>query len=82
MKSWFWLLAAVVAVYFVVTMMSRERFQPEFLDRSQTERTDATINSSYAQETNHMSPAPYKMGPLDGVETPFQVNQWKAYVPV
>jgi hypothetical protein len=82
MKNWLWLLAAVIAVYVVVTMMTRERFQPEFLDRSQIDRTISTENSSYRQQTNHMNPAPYRMDPVSGVETPFQINQWKAYVPV
>lgn len=81
MKNWIWLLAAVIAVYFVITMMTRERFQPEFLDTSQVARTISTENSSYAQRTNHMEPAPYTESPIDGVETPFQVNQWRAYVP-
>ena len=81
MKNWLWLVAAIVAVYFVISTFSRERFQPEFLDRSQIDRTISTENSSYRQQTNHMNPAPYTMGPVQGIETPFQINQWKAYVP-
>jgi hypothetical protein len=40
----------------------------------------ATEDSSYAQRTNHFDPAPYTMGPIQGMETPFQVNQYRSYV--
>ena len=44
------------------------------------QRTDATIDSSYAQRTNHM-PAPVVVSPpLEGIETAFQVNAYRAYV--
>lgn len=69
-----------LAVLAFVLYAARERFQPEFLDKRQVDRTVATETSSYAQQTNHMSYAPYSMGPVSGFETPFQVNQYKAYV--
>jgi len=37
-------------------------------------------DSSFDQKTNHMDPAPYTLGPIAGNETPFQVNQYRAYV--
>ena len=69
-----------MAVLGFVLYASRERFQPEFLDKRQVQRTVATENSHYAQVTNHMSPTPYSMGAPAGMQTPFQVNQYKAYI--
>ena len=65
----------------VLVMNSKEKFQPEFLDKTQLQRTVRSEDSSYAQTTNHMKFAPYSIGPLQGIQTPFQVNQYKAYVP-
>lgn len=74
-----YLLVAMVVLAFVL-YVTRERFQPEFLDKRQVQHTVATENSSYAQHTNHMQHAPANMGPIQGMQTPFQVNQYKAYV--
>lgn len=74
-----WLVAGLILVGWV--LVSRERFQPEFLDYSQVNRTLSKENASYDQSTNHMRPQSFGMGPLVGQETPFQVNQYKAYVP-
>jgi hypothetical protein len=76
------LLVVALFVVMLVLYLGRERFQPEFLDKSQVDRTVATETSSYEQLTNHMNPAPVQIGPLNGVQTPFQVNQYKSYVPV
>lgn len=73
-------LLAAMAVLALVLYATRERFQPEFLDKSQVRKTVAVENSSYAQQTNHMSFAPADMGAVSGMQTPFQVNQYKAYV--
>lgn len=73
-------LLAAMAVLALVLYATRERFQPEFLDKSQVRKTVAVENSSYAQHTNHMSFAPADMGSIQGMQTPFQVNQYKAYV--
>jgi len=75
-----YLLAAMAALA-VVLYLTRERFQSEFLDKRQVQKTVATENSSYAQYTNHMQHAPADMGSIQGMQTPFQVNQYKAYVP-
>jgi hypothetical protein len=74
------LLLAVVAVGFLLFASTRERFQPEFLDKTQVQKTVAVEDSSYRQDTNHVNPAPYSMGPIAGVQSPFQVNQYKAYI--
>ena len=71
---------AIALVAFVLYGFPKERFQPEFLDKRQVDNTVAVENSSYAQTTNHMQYAPYSMAPIQGMETPFQVNQYKAYV--
>jgi hypothetical protein len=49
-------------------------------DTSQRERTDAVKNSSYAQRTNHSIPQTGQYGPIQGIETPFRVNKWNAYL--
>ena len=74
-----YLLAALVLIAFVL-YARRERFQPEFLDKTQVDTTVARELSSYAQQTNHVDPYSANMGPITGMETPFQVNQYKAYV--
>jgi hypothetical protein len=79
MKPSLLLLGAIVLLGFVL-MNSREKFQPEFLDKSQVRRTIAAEDSHYEQYTNHMSPSPASMGPIGGMETPFRVNQYKALV--
>lgn len=74
------LLVGALLVLAVVLYLGRERFQPEFLDKRQVQTTVARENSSYEQMTNHMDPAPVAMGPIQGMQTPFQVNQYKAYI--
>lgn len=78
----FYLLVALVLMTVVlVGVPGREKFRPEFLDTRQEQKTVAVEDSSYAQRTNHMQYGQYSMGPLQGMETPFRVNQYKAYVP-
>jgi hypothetical protein len=74
----------VVALFVLMAVMyfGREGFQPEFLDKRQVQKTVATEHSSYEQMTNHMNPSPVSIGPIHGMQTPFQVNQYKAHVPV
>lgn len=79
MTKWLLLLAALFAIALVL-MKTTERFQPEFLDKAQVRKTIAVENSSRAQVTNHANPAPYSMGPIQGIETPFRVNQYTSYV--
>ena len=80
MKQWILLAVALVLVGLVLRKFMTEKFQPEFLDRTQIAKTIAVEDSSYDQRTNHMDPAPFSLGPILGHETPFQVNQYKAYV--
>jgi hypothetical protein len=80
MKPWLLLLGALLFAG-VVVMNMREKFQPEFLDRTQIARTIAVEDSSYDQRTNHLDPAPYSMGPIQGMQTPFRVNQYTSYLP-
>jgi hypothetical protein len=82
MKQWILLVGALIVVGLVLSRVYTEKFQPEFLDRTQIAKTIAAEDSSFDQRTNHMDPAPFSMGPLTGQETPFQVNQYKARVPV
>jgi len=80
MKPWLLLLGALLFAGFVVLNM-REKFQPEFLDRTQIAKTIAVEDSSYDQRTNHLDPAPYSMGPIQGMQTPFRVNQYTSFIP-
>jgi hypothetical protein len=79
MTPWLLFLAAVLVIGLVM-MKTTERFQPEFLDRTQIAKTIAAEDSSYDQRTNHMNPSPVRMGPVPGIETPFQVNQYRACI--
>ena len=57
-----------------------KRPDPKFTDLRGVARTDNLMDSSYDQRTNHM-PAPTVVNPpLDGIQTPFQVNAYRAYV--
>ena len=75
-----YLLVAMV-VLALVLYFTREHYSLEFNDYTQEKKTRATEDSSYSQQTNHMHFAPADMGPIQGMQTPFQVNQYKAYVP-
>lgn len=79
MNPTLWLLIGMAVLAFVL-YASRERFQPEFLDKRQVVKTVASEDSHYSQTTNHMSPTPHSMGSPSGMTTPFQVNQYKAYI--
>lgn len=74
-----YLLIGLVVLAFVL-YSQRERFQPEFLDKRQVQKTVAAERSHYEQYTNHMSPSPANMGSVSGMASPFQVNQYKAYI--
>lgn len=64
----------------LVLWKTTERFQPEFLDKAQVVKTVAVEDSSYEQRTNHLDLTPYSMGPIAGTPSPFQVNQYRAYI--
>ena len=76
--QWIWLVGALILVGWV--LWSRERFQPEFLDKKQVQKTVSVEDSSYEQMTNHMTLTPYSMGPIEGTPSPFQVNQYRAHI--
>jgi hypothetical protein len=74
------LLVGALLVVALLLTRSNEKVQPEFIDTSQVRKTISVENSSYAQTTNHMDSAPYSTEPIQGMETPFQVNQYTSYV--
>ena len=80
MSVYIWFALALVVLYLAMRVSVQEKFQPEFLDKTQVRKTVAVEDSSYAQRTNHIDPAPFDMGPVQGMETPFQVNQYRSYV--
>lgn len=76
---WAFLVVALILVGLVL-WKTTERFQPEFLDKRQVRKTVAVEDSSYEQMTNHMDVGSYSMGPIQGSESPFQVNQYRAFI--
>jgi len=77
------LLVALAAVWLAWTTFfssDAKRPAPEFKDTRGIVRTDMAMDSSYAQRTNHMPQPPVKSPPLEGLQTPFQVNAYRAYV--
>jgi hypothetical protein len=51
-----------------------------FEDTSSRQRTDALINSSFKQQTNHAIPEKEFDAPIAGVPTPFRVNMYDAHL--
>jgi len=80
MSVYIWFALALLVIFLVMRVSVQEKFQPEFLDKTQVRKTVATEDSSYAQRTNHVDPAPYSMAPVQGMQSPFQVNQYRAYI--
>lgn len=73
-------LSSIIGAIVFIAGKNKEKFSKELIDITSMNRTKAVEDSSYSQRTNHMEPAAYSSGPVPGVETPFQVNQFKAYV--
>ena len=78
LPAYVWLVLAVLIVGGII-WTGREGFIPSF-DRTQENRTIATENSSYAQQTNHFTPAPAELPPIPGIPGKDQVNMFQAYV--
>ena len=76
------LIVLAVAVIVLIGILTRhiEPFQPEFLEQSGVKRTHDTKDSSYEQRTNHTIPQPGFAYPKDGMESPFRVNAFNAFV--
>jgi len=61
--------------------LTREHFTDEFEDKSNRERTDKLVRSTYEQTTNHAIPeSKFFAGPLHGTETAYRVNMWNSYL--
>ena len=79
------LLVALLAVclawytFFSPTLKSPN---PAFQDMRGIVRTDVTMDSSYEQRTNHMPRPKVTTPPLEGIQTPFQVNSHQSYINV
>ena len=74
--------AALVLVLMAVRYFGRETFQPEFLDQSNVQRTQAKAKSSYDQSTNAVRPdGRFEAPPIQGMKSPFRVNMWDSYIP-
>ena len=74
--------AALVLVLIAVGYFGRETFQPEFLDQSNVQRTQAKAKSSSDQSTNAGRPdGRFDAPPIQGMKSPFRVNMWDSYIP-
>jgi hypothetical protein len=71
---WILLILALLFSYGCIENFAR------FEDTSQRKRTDALVDSSYAQQTNHAIPQTGQYGPIQGIETPFRVNMHNAHL--
>lgn len=83
MKELSWI-ALGVAVIVVLAMMTKtwEPFSLELVDTTNTQRTDANKDSSYAQVTNNVKPpSDLDLPPVPGIETSFRVNLFNSFVP-
>ena len=76
------ILAIGVAAVLLWGVMTRftEPFVPEFLEQSGVSRTAQTKDSSYEQRTNHMPQPAGTAVPIQGVQSPFQVNQFQSFI--
>ena len=70
---------AAIVVWSVITRVS-EPFVPEFLELSGVQRTSQMKDSSYEQRTNHMPQPSGTDIPIQGVESPFRVNQFNSWI--
>ena len=82
MKQWVWFVLALVVVAYVLKLFRLERFyggpgESRFIDRSQQKRAMSLEDSSHAQRTNHFV-QDNSVGEALGVDTPWQVNQFKS----
>lgn len=69
------LLVMVVAILLIVYLLSSVAGSMVYSDT--TERS--TSASSYEQKTNHFPRDSYDLGPIQGSESPYKVNQWLSY---
>jgi hypothetical protein len=79
MKDWDYVPWLILALALVICYGSSEHFG-RFEDTSQRKRTDALVNSSYSQKTNHSIPEKQFDAPIHGVETPFRVNMFNSFL--
>lgn len=82
MKQWVWFALALVVLAYVVKLVGSEGFyggpgDSRFTDRSQQKRAMALEDSSYSQRTNHFV-QDNDVGEALGMDTPWQVNQYKS----
>jgi hypothetical protein len=75
---WTLILGLVVAAAFLWLAVSRGK-QPVVREHIMQQMNDVSA-SSYDQTTNHFPMPRYDTGPIPGVETPFRVNMYQAYI--
>ena len=71
------LIGLAVAALVVLFVLSRGSPVPVKVELAGIDQTKPS--SSYEQKTNHFPMPSYDMGPIQGSESPFQVNQWLSY---
>jgi len=73
-------LVAVCLAWYAFFSPAAKRPNPVFQDMRGIVRTDVTMDSSYEQRTNHMPRPKVTTPPLEGIQTPFQVNAHQSYI--
>jgi hypothetical protein len=79
MTAWDYVPWIILALAVVLCSGSIEGFA-RFEDKSQRQRTDVLVNSSYSQRTNHSIPEKEFDAPISGIASPFRVNMYNAYL--
>lgn len=75
-------IVGLVVVLAAVSYFSREHYVPEFLDQTNVKRTQEKSVSSYDQSTNAVKiDGHFDAPPIQGMESPFRVNQFNSYIP-
>jgi len=75
-------LLAVCLAWYAFFSPEAKRPAPAFQDMRGIVRTDVTMDSSHEQRTNHMARPKVTTPPLEGIQTPFQVNAHQSYINV
>jgi len=76
---WTLIIVLVVAGALVWLAVSSRSAQTVVRDKAMLQQQQESA-SSYEQTTNHFPRPSYDLGPVAGVESPFRVNMYQAYI--
>lgn len=66
-----------IVLLLLIYILSKVSGAPEKTESAGVDQSKPS--SSYEQKTNHFPKTPYSLGPIQGSESPYQVNQWASY---